>query len=1132
MDSHPLTRRPWLLGLIAILGVASAVWVETMPVRATPGCEVTVTRQVVGYESANFESNNQFELATGANWAKYESQLRYTKVVIAPIGNTTAECSWEVPAGIERGHVLVVGGGGAGGTQLGGGGGGGGVFYGKVPVMNGLGVFVPGRTLQLSVGAGGVPAAADCSGAACNGGSGQPTTIAVGETVLISAGGGGGGGGSENAAPALSGTIHSAGGGGGGGAMRVTDGASLAGAAGGTALTGNSAFREFNGGLSGGAGGGGGSGVAQGSTGFSGGGGGAKGWAQSGLNPGEGAFGSIITFDRGATRYGAGGGGLERGAGNCGTPCFNHFSKPSKSPASGGAGSGGLSLPGGNGKDRTGGGGGGGASAAGGRGGTGVIVIAYPDPITVTGSAEISATYGTAAFSSAYSTTFGNPTLTSTWTVRPPTDPNNPPAGIRMTSGGQLQVQDDAPAGTHPVLVRASNELGSVGVLEVSVIVARASQPPLTFTSSAPSAATANDAGNVPSFQGGGGTGAYALIASDPSVCLPSQTEGTWPVSHLGPGTCSLELSRAGDDNYLDATAVTQSYEVGSAATTVPGTCEGASDAVFPRGDGSPGSPFIVTNSAQLEAMRLPACLSRHFVQSVDIAIPEGTPWDRIGIVGSPFTGSYEGGGYTILNVSISAAAPGVGFFGALSGATVSNVSLGNVSVTATPGQYAHLGRVGALAGSVLGSTVSGVTVTNAVVSTGGNGAGGMLGYVLADSGAEILVTDSYANASVSGSAGVGGLIGFLVSQAAGDVTVSASYSTGTVTGVQDIGGLIGHILRESTGAVTVENSYSVATANAGTIAAGGLIGGVNPYQAGGVTIGRSYSLGSVTAPNHKGGLIGYRYPSDPTRMVVTESFWDVTTSAQTSSVGGTGMSTEAMKTLQTFTDANWSIVSGSSGNAVWGQCQGQYPVLMWQFQRGVAPCPSSQNSQQNTPPPNSGTSLPGVGQGTAPGRPQGASPSAMVLPTRLLILALPEAVLVERSLVRGGETLVLNAGGFRVGEEFVVLIASDPQVVATVSADSDGRLIASFMVPGDLIFGDHSVVVWPMSGMGGLRQTITVQGATAELDRSLIGTPEVLPVTGGNYAVALWLGLVLIAIGMRCMRPRRPVLPSRTPVG
>ena len=52
-------------------------------------------------------------------------------------------------------------------------------------------------------------------------------------------------------------------------------------------------------------------------------------------------------------------------------------------------------------------------------------------------------------------------------------------------------------------------------------------------------------------------------------------------------------------------------------------------------------------------------------------------------------------------------------------------------------------------------------------------------------------------------------------------------------------------------------------------------------------------------------------------------SFWDIQTSGQTTSAGGTGMTTAQMKTLSTFTSAGWDFVS------VWGLAENQtYPYL------------------------------------------------------------------------------------------------------------------------------------------------------------------------------------------------------------
>jgi hypothetical protein len=135
--------------------------------------------------------------------------------------------------------------------------------------------------------------------------------------------------------------------------------------------------------------------------------------------------------------------------------------------------------------------------------------------------------------------------------------------------------------------------------------------------------------------------------------------------------------------------------------------------------------------------------------------------------------------------------------------------------------------------------------------------------------------------------------------------------------------------------------------------------------------------------------------------------------------------------------------------------------------------------------------------------------------------MALPEANLLSESVVIFGVPLTLNATGFEPGQEFLVLIASDPQVVAMATAGVDGALISSFMVPDDLEPGRHSVVLWPMSGVGGLRQTITVQDALLVSESVPSIAPVVLPATGRNPRLPIAVAVALLLIGARMMRRR-----------
>jgi len=67
----------------------------------------------------------------------------------------------------------------------------------------------------------------------------------------------------------------------------------------------------------------------------------------------------------------------------------------------------------------------------------------------------------------------------------------------------------------------------------------------------------------------------------------------------------------------------------------------------------------------------------------------------------------------------------------------------------------------------------------------------------------------------------------------------------------------------------------------------------------------------------------------------VSNSFWDIQTSGQTTSAGGTGKTTAEMKNIATF--AGWNIVSvgdpGTRNTAyTWNIVDGEtYPFLSWQ---------------------------------------------------------------------------------------------------------------------------------------------------------------------------------------------------------
>ena len=175
------------------------------------------------------------------------------------------------------------------------------------------------------------------------------------------------------------------------------------------------------------------------------------------------------------------------------------------------------------------------------------------------------------------------------------------------------------------------------------------------------------------------------------------------------------------------------------------------------------------------------------------------------------------------------------------------------------------------------GNAISGLTIN---LPTGTD-----VGLFAATGAAAVLQDVGLIGGSVSGSHNVGDLVG------ANAGAVSDVYATGRVSGSgTSVGGLAGSNAR-TTG--TISDSYAT-----GSVSGSSYVGGLVGFNAG--TIGDSYAAGSVSGASDVGGLVG-----DPGKFAsVSNSFWDVTTSGQTSSAGGIGMTTAQMQTQANFTSA------------------------------------------------------------------------------------------------------------------------------------------------------------------------------------------------------------------------------------
>ncbi|ABI68386.1 chitobiase/beta-hexosaminidase C-terminal domain-containing protein [Syntrophomonas wolfei] len=278
---------------------------------------------------------------------------------------------------------------------------------------------------------------------------------------------------------------------------------------------------------------------------------------------------------------------------------------------------------------------------------------------------------------------------------------------------------------------------------------------------------------------------------------------------------------------------------------------------IFDGGSGTVEDPYRVATAEQLNNVRYH--LDKHFIQTADINLgiapynaDEG--WEPIGSYSpyAPFTGTFDGNGKTISNLTIKRTESYVGLFGFAKDSHIKNVKLENVDIT------------------------------------GQDNVGGLVGYNYYGT-----VINSYATGTVKGSKYVGGLVGQTFYG-----TITNSYATATVNGTNQVGGLVG--LNDNG---MISEAYATGAVTAGTSTAGGLVG--DNFG----TITNSYATGAVTGIN-AGGLVGVNHQDD----VVSNSYWDIDTSGMKSSAGGEGKTTAEMKLPETYVGWDFKDIWGIEG--------------------------------------------------------------------------------------------------------------------------------------------------------------------------------------------------------------------------
>jgi len=371
-------------------------------------------------------------------------------------------------------------------------------------------------------------------------------------------------------------------------------------------------------------------------------------------------------------------------------------------------------------------------------------------------------------------------------------------------------------------------------------------------------------------------------------------------------------------------------------------------DGTEPEGSGTQTDPYqIEILDNLLWVSTNDSTWNAHFIQIADIDASDTQNWNNgegfspIGIYSdNPFTGSYNGEEHIINNLHIVLPDNDcVGFFGFTEESSISNLGLENIDVTGNQGVGGFVGwnddsiisncyttgciigdqEIGGLVGYNHYSTISNSYNTGSV--TGDNLVGGIVGF----NNDASTISNCYSISSLTGNDEIGGLTGCNEYS-----TILNSYSTCSITGYNCVGGLVGVCYESS-----ISNSYSNGSVIEGNNKVGGLVG-INIS----CPIINSYSTSCVVGNDNVGGLIGYiDYPD------VQNSFWDIQTSGQTTSAGGTGKTTAEMQDVATYTslatvglEEPWDFAGNpfdDIGNEdIWnmdGLNNEGYPFLSWQ---------------------------------------------------------------------------------------------------------------------------------------------------------------------------------------------------------
>ena len=354
-------------------------------------------------------------------------------------------------------------------------------------------------------------------------------------------------------------------------------------------------------------------------------------------------------------------------------------------------------------------------------------------------------------------------------------------------------------------------------------------------------------------------------------------------------------------------------------------------------GDGSEGSPYIITKAEELEWFRNEVNNGQYSIcakiadnvevidmstvcHAADASKNLGElSWVPIG-VGNAYTGTFDGSGKTISNLYIKTENQQAGLFGYTYQSTIKNLTFENANVTNTE----------LYTGILVGDAGYQTTLQNIKISTnkcqvigGKDYTGGIAGSL--DGNAYNCVN----YAMVQGQEDVGGLFGYY-DRAGNSMTACANYGKVTATS-QIAGGLVGYF-----GSGTIQDC-----ANYGTVKGTDRVAGMAGYVSAG-KIQNVFSYGNVFATDNTqevGMIFGYSDNGSAEGMVAYYSGAKLTVNSQEQTAKAFGSSKLSEDNATGFTNDQlksgvvaYLLQQNASSEAKWGQNLANngdsYPVI------------------------------------------------------------------------------------------------------------------------------------------------------------------------------------------------------------